>query len=93
MKRTMIALALTLTSVVGSMKEQPVAPATPMPTPTPEVVGTGWVAAMACAGCVSVAGLTVASGGWIALAAAAITNPKGLAVTAGCIGACVRAFD
>ena len=93
MKRTMIALALTLTWATAPMEEPSVTSTPPMSTPAPEVVGTGFWAALACAGCATGAALTVASGGWVALAAAALTNPKGLAITAACTGACIRAFD
>lgn len=93
MKRTTIAVVLTLAWATAPMAEQSVAPVTPVSTPAQEVMGTGFWAALACAGCATGAALTVASGGWVALAAAAFTNPKGLAITAACTGACIRAFD
>lgn len=66
-------------------------------TPPPDIAlledveGRGFWAAMACAGCVA-GGVALAFGGWGTILVAAAAEGSTL-VLAGCIGACVLAFE
>lgn len=88
-RRRYLALALMLALLLLTTPRGFEAPLPELP-PAVEVMGSGPVSALACAGCVA-GGVAIAMGGWGSILAAAASSGSALGVL-GCATVCYRAI-